>query len=225
MAAVQVQKKSYASTAAAASHNIVLDAAPTQGNLLLMVVVSDATVNTPSGWSLGATAVNYTGTYVYYKIAGSGESATITVTPTSSAHTCISALEYSGMAATTPLDKTATSLTTPVSVISTGTTATTVQADELLIALVGISSSGTMRNISSWSNSFTQEHNVIATGSGTLVRIGTATRVVSATGAYTSSATLDGSTAGPSGIIATFKIAAGGATAAWLQRNYWWDNY
>lgn len=205
MAETLVQSKSYTGTAAS-SHSIVLDAGPTQGNLLVLAVVSDATVNTPSGWSVVNSAVDDTGTYMYTKDAGAGESATITVSPASSAALAMAVLEYSGMSASS-LDKTEKAIdqSTPC---STGTTATTTQGDEVLVGMVGVNQAAS-RTISSWSNSFTQQFSV-ATGSGSShVRLGVALRTVSSTGTYETAATLSGAQINSSGIIGTFKIAAG----------------
>jgi hypothetical protein len=212
--AALVQSKSYTG-AAASSHSIVLDAGPTQGNLLVLAVVSDATVNTPSGWTVVNSAVDFTGTYMYTKDAGASESATITVSPASSATLAMAVLDYSGMSASS-LDKTAnaTGQNTPV---STGTTATTTQADEVLVGLVGINQADS-RTISSWSNSFTQQFNV-ATGSGlSHVRLGLALRTVAATGAYVTAATLNDVQSNCSGIIGTFKIAAAAAGQPTVKR-------
>lgn len=214
MAATLVQSKSYTGTAAS-SHSIVLDAGPTQGNLLVLSVVSDATVNTPSGWTVVNSAVDDTGTYMYTKDAGAGESATITVSPSSSAALAMAVLEYSGMTASS-LDKTqkATAQDTPV---STGTTATTAQADEVLVGMVGINQNSS-RTISSWSNSFVQQFNV-ATGSGpSHVRLGVALLTVSSTGTYETAATLSGGQTHCSGIIGTFKIAGAAAGQPTVKR-------
>lgn len=217
MAATKVQTKSYRSTAQATSHNISPTSTPTSGNLLILTVVSDATVNTPSGWTLAVSAVNYSGTYIYYKTSAGNET-TITVSPTASAATGIDFLEYSGMATSSQLDATAS--TTPpgtVSSVSSGTTATTAQADEVLVAVIGIST--TLQSVSPWSNSFTEEFDSPTTGAGVNVQQATATRIVAATAAYETTGTLSGSTPNPSGAIATFKVAAtGGGTFAFLVR-------
>lgn len=215
MAATLVQSKSYTGTAAA-SHDIVLDSGPIQGNLLVLCVVSDATVTTPSGWDVVNSAVSDTGTYMYTKDAGASESATITVSPTSSASLAMAVLEYSGMTAAS-LDKTAAATNTQP--VSTGTTATTAQADEVLVGIVGVNQSAS-RTISSWSNSFVQLYSV-ATGSGAShVRLGVALLTVAGTGTYETAATLSGAQANCSGIIGTFKIAAGGIVIPVLTRQY-----
>lgn len=208
------QSKTYGSIASATSHSITLDAAPSSGNLLVLCVVSDTTVTgTPSGWSVVTSAVDFTGTYMYYKIAGVSESATISVGLSSSDCCALVVLEYSGNTAT-PLDKTASAIAQS-SPCSTGTTTTTTQASEFLVALVGLSNAtGTTPTspptVASWSNSFVSQANVSTSGTNPNVTAGVATLNVSATGTYSSAATLSGLQAGQahnSGIIGTFKVA------------------
>lgn len=199
-----VQSKAYGSTAAAATHDIVLNGAPTEGNLILLAVCSDATVNTPAGYAVALDPVDSTGTYLYYKFAGAGESATITVTPSSSATTSIIALEYSGIGAS-PLDRTAQTTGQSASV-STGTTAATTQNDELLIGIAGYSSNSAAA-VTGWSNSFVEITTAVSTSGGINPRITVASRQVSATSTYSSVASLAGATSAGSGGIATFKIS------------------
>lgn len=218
MALSLVQSKSYGSTASAASHNVVLDAAPTASNLLVLAVVSDTTTSgTPSLWSVANSAIDFTGTYLYYKVAGAGESATISVSLSASDSCVLMAFEYSGNAAT-PLDKSASAVGQGTVTCGTGTTASTTQADELLFALNGLSNGdNTPPTVTAWSNSFVQQANAASTGSTANIRCVVATRAVLATGTYTTSGTLSGSTsAHNSGIIATFKAATVAATNHFL---------
>jgi len=204
----QVQKKTYASSSSSTTHNVVFDAAPINGNLLILTVVSNTTATTPSGWTLAASAIDRTGTYVYYKTAGASESATVAITISASDSCLLTAFEYSGMAASSQLDKTATAVDEGVGdVINTGTTATTAQASELLIAVVGLSAPGQpTSNVTGWNNSFVTESTLHSSGSAD-VASGTASKIVSATGAYSAQAAFinPGAELNQSGIIATFK--------------------
>lgn len=205
----QVQKKTYASTASASSHTITFDATPTSGNLCIWVVTSDAIVSTPSGLTLAVSAIDYAGHYIFYRINGASESASTAFVPSASTSLVVAAYEYSGMATSSVLDRTASN--TPggiVSSVATGTTATTSQADELVIVTVGISGTTGFPTISSWSSSFATEDTVASTGSAVNIRVGTAIRKVTSTAAYSSTATLSSTTAAPSGAIATFKITS-----------------
>lgn len=205
----QVQKKTYASTSSASSHTITFDAAPTSGNLCVWVVTSDAIVSTPSGLTLAVSAIDYAGHYIFYRVNGGSESSSTAFVPSASTSLVVAAYEYSGMATSSVMDRTASN--TPggiISSISTGTTATTTQSDELVVATVGISVASGSPTISSWSSSFTTEDSVGSTGSAVNVRVGTAIRKVTSAAAYSSTATLSSTTASPSGAIATFKITS-----------------
>lgn len=203
-AITQVQKKTFASTASSTSCPITFNAAPVSGHLLILTVVSDTTVNTPAGWSLAVSAVNFVGEYIYYKISA-GTETTVTIGLTSSDSCTVTGFEYSNMAASSPLDKTAfnNSASGAATTISTGTTTTTSQANELVVAVVGWND--TIPTISSWSNSFVSQSSLASTGSATNITQGTSAKVVSTTGTQTTTATLSTDCGFPSGAIATFK--------------------
>lgn len=182
------------------------DATPISGNLLVLIVVSNNTVTTPSGWTLAKSAIDNTGSYVFYKISAGTESS-ITVTQPSDFGT-IAVMEYSGL--TNVLDKTASAIGQGGSgTISTGTTAATTTANELIITVAGISQTnpGSI-TVTGWSNSLVSQGNAEATNnsSSTKVRMEVAAKVVSSTGTQTSTATLSATGgANDSGIIVTFK--------------------
>lgn len=207
-----IQSKAYGSSSLASSHTVTLDSAPANGNLLILCVVSDTTVSgTPSGWSVGNSAVDFAGVYAYYKIAGTSEPSAVTAS-LSSADTCVLLVYEYFRNAVAPLDKTASAIAqgTPC---STGTTAATTQADALLFAFVGLSGAdGTnvAPTVSSWSNSFVQLDSVTSTAVGINVRGATAILAVSSTGTYSTAATLNkAGTSHNSGIILTFKADPG----------------
>jgi len=110
--------------------------------------------------------------------------------------------EYSGMATTTPLDQTA-SAQNDINEPDSTATATTAQADELLIGMVGNESTRTMI----WNGNLT-EIDELASNSRAL-SVGES--IVSATGAYSSTATKSGTCAWMA-LIATFKGAAAAAS-------------
>lgn len=199
----QVQTKVFNSTTNATSNSITFTSAPVTGDLMILTVVSGSTISgTPSGWTVVNSAVGNTGTYMYWKIAGASESATLTIT-LSSADACILfAMEYSGV---TTLDKTAEATGGGVTTtIGTGTTAATTTANELIVALAGVGGFAAATNISSWSNSIVNQltGNVSAVNMSAFMGV----KTVSATGTQTATATLNGNgTGNDSGIIATFK--------------------
>lgn len=178
----------------------------TLGNLLVLCVVCDFTVPTPSGWTLAQSAIDATGTYIFYRISDGSEQ-NFTITPGAPAPGCCVAFEISGCAAA-PFDKSASATGQGAgSTIATGTTALTSQADEILIALVGIGlSGGDTAAITAWSNSFVEQAQVTSSaGSPANIRMAVATRTVTAAATYTTTATLSAADAACSGAIATFK--------------------
>jgi hypothetical protein len=190
----------------------VYGATPTQNNLLIAAANSDSDITmTSTGWSIAASIVAATGLYIYWKIAGAGESTTVTIGINVSDSGEMAIYEYSGNTAS-PLDKTATASVSGVASCGTGTTATTAQADELLFAAVGKDSTATWNGLA-WTNSFVTLSGPIAgNGSPGASCLSTATRAVNATGAYTTTASwTDGNWSG-GGAIATFKASVAAAT-------------
>lgn len=114
--------------------------------------------------------------------------------------------EYSGISTATPLDKSASSSGNGTALDSTAT-ATTTQANELLVGAFIVGANGAVTA----GTSFTiPTGGIIPSGAG--IRCGTEYQVVSATGTYSATAT-DASTVNWAMGIATFKEPAGGATA------------
>ena len=177
---------------------------PTQGNLLVAVAVAaGGTTNeasmsiTSAGWTkaVGGAISASSGVQIWYKVAGAGESTTVTLTASGSPTACRLAIyEYDGFVGTPTLDKTAAGVAdTGVTSMSTGTTATTTAAAEALVAAIGINN--TPAGIS-WTNSFAT---ILAAS-----RILTGERIVAAAAAYETTASWT-TAAGAIGILATFK--------------------
>ena len=204
-----MQKASAASTGADPSVTATYGTAPNQDNLLVLVhhYRDIGTVTLPVGWTQAVALVDSGSTItIAYKIAGAAEGTGVTVSVSVAAHQTLTILEYSGIDTVSPLDRTASNAcpTTGFS-CSTGTTATTTQADELVIAGIGISgTSGGWAN--TWTNGFAQQSTVQTSGNGNKSSSSTADRLVSATGTFE---TTESWTAARSaqGAIATFKVA------------------
>lgn len=188
-------------------------ATPTQNNLLIAIAGNrDANASgptTPGGWSVALSQPNNSpGQIIYYKIAGAAEPSTVTVSGYgTSTRLGLHIYEYNGINVSSPLDQTASASGTGTTV-SSGTTAVTAQADELLIAGVVVNNTNNpVTTISAWTNSFTQRNN-FANGGGPTTRsvYGGAGRIVSATGAYSTSVTATNSEAWR-GQIVTFKAS------------------
>lgn len=201
----QVQKKVYLSVTNPPSHNITLDSIPNAGNILIIGVVSDTTVSPlpPTGYTTVASAVDFSGTYMFWKVSNGTES-TITIALSTNASCCISVLEYTGL---TTLDVATSATGQGTATVGTGTTATTTAANELIVSLAGLSNGGTTPpTVTSWNNSMVSQLSGQSSGIGTPVNIDMAVKTVSATATFTATATLSvAGSADNSGIIATFK--------------------
>lgn len=203
----RVQKKSLGWVDTA---SITLDAPATAGNLLIACHFTRATASDPpSGWSEAVLVNNATESdqlAIYYKVAAGGEQELTFVGNNDT--NALTVFEYSGMATTTPLDVVAsTGRTTGAVSLTSGTTAETGQADELVIVCIGLRIPAQIYATDpSWSNSFTQESNINSTQATNNTQLFTGSHVEVATGtkestcSWTTSATVMGA-------IATFKAA------------------
>jgi hypothetical protein len=143
---------------------------------------------------------------MYHENPAVGAGHTFTLTYSGSVFTVHCVAAYSGMATTSLLDKTATGTGNSTSLLTTAT-ATTTQADELLIGC-GTVSDGANSSFTAGASYNMRTQQGLA-GSGTIGFL--EDRIVSATGAYTASATWGGG-AGPwPAAIATFKGPATGS--------------
>lgn len=163
---------------------------PTQNNLLVAIAgtYENAALTAPAGWSV---AINPAGTAgfpsqaIFYKVAGAGESKTVNVTTAATTNaTGIQIFEYSNIATTSPLDVTRNQLTVSPNP-STGTLTTTNASDLIIVGMTVWNAS----TISSFTNSFTQRTGFAGPLGPYSVVFGSADRVVSATGGYSTVAT------------------------------------
>lgn len=200
--------------------------AATANNLLVAVVMTRANgsfagMGTPSGWTLADQWSNNSNgnapeISIFYKVAAGGEtSVTCTDSVMTAGNLAIVVNEYSGLFTTSPLDVSAIrgdSATSTVTSLTSGTSGTLAQANELCIgawAFRGVGTSAT------YSNSYTEDAflavNGDATTPGTLM---VATREVSATTAQSSTATWTSPSGRAVGMLVTFKaLAATNASA------------
>lgn len=112
----------------------------------------------------------------------------------------IAIAEYSGIATSSPLDKTASGTNFSTAAL-TSATATTTQADELLIGMIG-NEGGTRTVVPD--ATFTERQD------GGLCSTEYSDKIVAATGAYTYSGTVSGANSVWVACIATFKATGGG---------------
>lgn len=175
----------------------------TNNNLLVAIGVSDTGAGTMAIAGFTQVLNNFTSgnqISIFYKVSAGTET---TITMTDDGGSTVNALaifEYSGLS-TTPLDKFASAgdnITSTLSVAS-GTTATTTNSDELLIAAAFWENA--LQTFSSATNSFT---NILNVGS----RLFVVERIVASTGAYSTTITVTGTAGSALGAIATFAAPA-----------------
>jgi hypothetical protein len=212
-----VQKKGAQSVASTASLSVTLDAPPTPGNFLVACCNSDATVATPAGFEVAVSAVNFSGLYIFYRVVQSGDSATVTFTPSVSDSVAAGVIEYSGLTAT-PLDKTASNTTTSSATsLFTGSAGATSQANELIIVVVGPhGGAGHPWVFSSWSGAYASQieepNGLENSGAGTAAcHIGD--QIVSSIVTPSATGTWSPASGDAAAAIATFKVAAGQVVA------------
>ncbi|MGA9364126.1 MAG: T9SS type A sorting domain-containing protein [Bacteroidota bacterium] len=192
----QLQKAS--GTGVNPSISVTFANTPTSGNFLIAIVgVGNATITTPSGWS---SAINQAGTSsspgqaIFYKVAGTSESKTVTVAVTGTSYLGLQIFEYQNVATTSSVD--AINSNTGTGTAITTNSVSTSQANDLII--VGVVTNAST-SFSSWTNSFTEQNDFQQTNYRTF---GSASRSVTSIGSYSSGATAGLSGAWRSQIVA-----------------------
>ena len=140
---------------------------------------------TSTGWTLGASVVDFNDTKQWWKVAGASEPTTVTIGLSASDSCEVVLLEYSGLVTPTPIDKTATA-TSGTAVCASGTTATLAQSDELAIAVFGRQGTGLT---ATYTNSFVSEGSQTGSG-GVPTSINVASLATASTAAVSTTATL-----------------------------------
>ena len=182
---------------------------PTAGNLLIALGFTNAaTYAMPDGWRLAAEVVGspQPTAFTYYKVAGPDEPSVVSAVPDIPAGTttngALSIFEYEGLGniEADVLDQIVTEIyASPSLSASTGTTGTTSQPDELLVAMVNLGSFYTWSD--SWTNDFVAQ-------TFNESRHAVADRIVSEVGQYeTTTSWSSGTSAGTSAaaMLVTFK--------------------
>jgi hypothetical protein len=209
MAVTEIQSGS--ASAITNNPHVTLGSAPTAGNLLVAYVSmnianGDATV-TMTGWTQlqNRVTAGQDRQTSFYKVAGSSESATISATLTATRNADIAVVEaHSSLTGGWQLDKSANNSGTS-GTPSSGTTVTTSQAEEYLVA--GLTCV-TVNAMTSPTNSFTIKEQISTSG----CHLGLLTRIVAATGTYSTGVTTISSSVWV-GTIDTFMALAGTVTA------------
>ena len=197
-------------TSTSTSISVTMASTPTSGNVLI------ATIGTKSSSVITVSSVTQTGvtwsyvtskTYslytldseIWFGVVGSGASTSITVTLSGTAGNGAVAdvCEYSGLATSDYLDKTASASGSSTST-STGTTATTTQANELWLGAI------TVGGLSDPQSSPTNGFSMLDGNAYFVTSLAYLEKIVSSTGTANSHTTLAGE-GGYAGCIATFK--------------------
>ena len=190
-----------------ASLSLTYPQQPTPGNLLVALAHygADRTPTMPAGWRQATESDSGGETAVFYRVAGTAEPTTVTLSVSGSGvFISLTLLEYAGLhdVEADVLDRTSVQTASTVTSVSTGTTQTTSQDAELLVATVGLNGSRTFAN--AWTNGF----EVLTTTRRQTV----ADRVGTATGQFTTSESWDRSVGSAVGTLVTFRGAAGAPT-------------
>jgi hypothetical protein len=139
-------------------HSITITQSPTEGNLIVVTIVADQTIASPpsavssssGNYTKAAEAVDFTGTYVHYRVAGASEATDLSINYSGSANSTVSISEWSGL--TNAVDATATNtgqdITTECGPI------TTVTNDTVLFCVGGSPDNGTWN---SWTSPLTEQ--------------------------------------------------------------------
>lgn len=210
MALAVVQNKP-ATSSATTSHTVTLNSAPTQNNLVLVAIKIDvvdeavSNVTGPSGYVKDVVKDRGTGSVaIWSKVAGASESATITFTTALNQSASLEAIEVSGAATASVLDKTNKAEGASSNSIQPGTTGTLSQADE--IAYTASLQAGTNGGTEAIDTGFT----VLDSGSFDTMIAGylivAATTALNPTHSWTTNRAR-------AAVIATYKAAAAAATS------------
>jgi hypothetical protein len=209
-----IQQKTFAHTYLSPDTSIsaTLDTGATAGNLLITAVSIDkasGTISPPAGFTLiqkgeGGVA---SGAFAY-KVAAGGET-TVTWTYTTSEEGSMWVGEYSGLATSGVLDVSAENesfLNTTTASISTGTTGSTSQDDEFVIAMFAADSGNSVGATRSWTNSFISVAEVTETSGSPFLAV--ARKLLTTTGTTETTVSHSGSDESYAA-IATFKVGGG----------------
>jgi len=226
---VQVKTSDATTAPEGVSATLTLNQAPTAGNLIIVIHhsagggSSDETF-APAGFATAFRSIEGTQKSIFYKVAGAGESTSVTVTQALSRNQTMTLLEVAGLVAdqATVLDRFHTAKSpTSTTTFTAGPTPTTQTANEFIVATVGFTGSpgGTWSSYIAWSDSF--NHVGISEGSGTSstgVRTAVSARTVSAIGAYQTTTSWTNSRTALSS-IATFRSLGGAAPGTTVSIN------
>ncbi len=208
---VLVQEAIKFSTASGKNISCTLSSAATAGDLLITGIATDKSAGNytvPVGFTLinNMVSTDVSGALAY-KIATGGETIITWNQSTSNGLACWAG-EYSGLTASSVLDVyvNATSGSTAVKTLSSGTTSSTSQANELAIAIMAIDTYDNADD-RAWSNSFSESEWVHGTSTG-YVGLSVSKKVLSSVGTVETTFSTTDTGDQMKVILATFKIGS-----------------
>lgn len=180
----------------------------TAGNLLVIVATSSPNpMTTPSGYTLAVSKATVPNTYIWYKIAAGGETSAGMAVTGGSSYSIAHVIEFSGVASSSPLDKTASGGGSSDSTAQSGTTSALAQADEVVVVGYGLDD-----QVFSFTQASGFTSNALTRDTFDVKTLQSSYKIVSATTAVTADGTWPMS-AVDSNVLATFKAAgAAGVT-------------
>lgn len=228
-AQITLVRSATGSSSSSTSVSATYSSTPAQGNLLVAIAgnrdASSSGPNTPSGWSIAISEPdNDPGQVIYYKIAGASEPTTVTVNGySSSMRLTLHIYEYSGTAASSPLDQVSSASGNSSSPVSGSITPA--YTNVLILAGIASQSDG---SYSSWSSSFTEQNDFNVGNPANRLSAAGADRIISNSGTYSTGASTSQSRPWR-GQIASFRKAyktwdGGAGTNNWNDANNWNPN-
>ncbi len=211
---LQTATNSTTSSTQTASITATFPAAPTPGNLMVIMVICVAiggtpVITTPAGWTQVETKSGTDG-YIslYDRVAVAADPAAVTVSKSATTGSwAITMYEFPGMLAA-PLDVHTSAVASSVTSEASGTTGASTQAYELQFAGVGIIGTWAAAGTPAWTPAGFVKLNDISTSTTTNTGgVSTAVNTVSATGTATATAGWTNSVSAAATVIATFKAS------------------
>jgi hypothetical protein len=188
-AIVLIQSAQAASAIDSNSISATFASTPGAGNLLIAVAgnLAASSPSTPIGWTVAINeSANAPGQAIFYRIAGAAEPTTVTVGGYGIATRLgLHVYEYRGIAYGAPLDQTASSSGSGTA-LSTGTTATTGQPEELVLAAFVIDAAA---SLGAWTSGFTERRDFVNGGAAPQAGYAGADLLVSDVASYGTDAT------------------------------------
>lgn len=203
-----VQSSFSGSTANNTDHSISFTAGtPVEGNILALFISADAVISSTTGatWTQVDAAVDFTGSYIYYRQAGAAEQISVGIKLGALGSCTMGLMEIGGV---TTLDVHDPNTGQGSTTVTGGPTSTTTAANEMAIVMAGLSNGSSVPppRVTSWTNGYTALSFVGSSGIGNPVGLSVGYQILSTAGVQSTVGTLiSGGSSNNSTILATFK--------------------